>query len=103
MNYVCEKSVGPDKTCDFRTGKMILQQEISAEQVSKLLSEGKTDLLEGFVSSRTNRKFKAYLVKQPNGKIGFEFEPGPAKAGAKTAAKKAASKDRKRTRLNSSH
>src|SRR5690606_40686255 len=33
MNYVCEKSVGPDKTCDFRTGKMILQQEISAEQV----------------------------------------------------------------------
>jgi len=89
MNYVCEKSVGPDKTCDFRTGKMILQQEISAEQVHKLLSEGKTDLLEGFVSSRTNRKFKAYLVKQANGKIGFEFEPRPAKAGAKTAGKTA--------------
>src|SRR5689334_3932572 len=33
MNYVCEKSVGPDKTCDFRTGKIILQQEISPEQV----------------------------------------------------------------------
>ncbi len=92
MNYVCEKSVGPDKTCDFRTGKMILQQEITAEQVHKLLTEGKTDLLEGFVSSRTNRKFKAYLVKQENGKIGFEFEPRPAKAGSKTAAKKAASK-----------
>jgi len=89
MNYVCEKSVGPEKTCDFRTGKMILQQEISAEQVHKLLSEGKTDLLEGFVSSRTNRKFKAYLVKQANGKIGFEFEPRPAKAGAKTAGKAA--------------
>jgi DNA topoisomerase-3 len=86
---VCEKSVGPEKTCDFRTGKMILQQEISAEQVHKLLSEGKTDLLEGFVSSRTNRKFKAYLVKQANGKIGFEFEPRPAKAGAKTAGKAA--------------
>ncbi|AEC21561.1 DNA topoisomerase III [Pusillimonas sp. T7-7] len=97
MNYVCEKSVGPDKTCDFRTGKMILQQEISAGQVSKLLSEGKTDLLEGFVSSRTNRKFKAYLVKQPNGKIGFEFEPRPVKAGAKTAAKKAASKTASKT------
>src|SRR5690554_7707701 len=69
MNYVCEKSVGPEKTCDFRTGKVILQQEISAAQVSKLLSEGKTDLLDGFVSSRTNRKFKAYLVKQENGKI----------------------------------
>ncbi|HWK69312.1 MAG TPA: DNA topoisomerase III [Burkholderiaceae bacterium] len=89
MNYVCEKSVGPDKTCDFRTGKMILQQEISAEQVGKLLSVGKTDLLDGFVSSRTNRKFKAYLVKQENGKIGFEFEPRPEKPGRKTAAKTA--------------
>ncbi|WP_237173852.1 DNA topoisomerase III [Paracandidimonas lactea] len=86
MNYVCEKSVGPEKTCDFRTGKVILQQEISAEQVSKLLNDGKTDLLDGFVSSRTNRKFKAFLVKQDNGKIGFEFEPRPAKAGARKAA-----------------
>ncbi len=90
MNYVCEKSVGPEKTCDFRTGKMILQQEISAEQVHKLLTEGKTDLLDGFVSSRTNRKFKAYLAKQENGKIGFEFEPRPEKPGRKTAAKTAA-------------
>ncbi|MDS1139831.1 DNA topoisomerase III [Pusillimonas sp. SM2304] len=90
MNYVCEKSVGPEKTCDFRTGKMILQQEISAEQVSKLLSEGKTDLLDGFVSSRTNRKFKAFLVKQPNGKVGFEFEPRPEKPGKKAASKTAA-------------
>src|SRR5699024_8893028 len=63
VNYVCEKSVGPNKTCDFRTGKIILQQEISPEQVRKLLAEGKTDLLEGFISSRTNRKFKAFLVK----------------------------------------
>lgn len=89
MNYVCEKSVGPEKTCDFRSGKMILQQEISPEQIQKLLSTGKTDLLEGFVSSRTNRKFKAYLAKQENGKIGFEFEPRPEKPGRKTAAKTA--------------
>ncbi|KAA0891151.1 DNA topoisomerase III [Pusillimonas sp. ANT_WB101] len=90
MNYVCEKSVGPEKTCDFRTGKIILQQEITPEQVHKLLTDGKTDLLEGFVSSRTNRKFKAFLVKQAAGKIGFEFEPRPAKKAGKTAAKKAA-------------
>jgi DNA topoisomerase-3 len=89
MNYVCEKSVGPDKSCDFRSGKVILQQEISAEQFRKLLADGRTDLLDGFVSSRTNRKFKAFLVKQPNGKIGFEFEPRPQKPGAKTAAKSA--------------
>jgi DNA topoisomerase-3 len=35
MNYVCEKAVGPGKTCDFRSGKIILQQEISAEQTKK--------------------------------------------------------------------
>ncbi len=89
MNYVCEKSVGPEKSCDFRSGKMILQQEIAPEQIQKLLSTGKTDLLEGFVSSRTNRKFKAYLAKQENGKIGFEFEPRPEKPGRKTATKTA--------------
>ncbi|NLZ12166.1 MAG: DNA topoisomerase III, partial [Alcaligenaceae bacterium] len=89
MNYVCEKSVGPEKSCDFRSGKVILQQEISPAQITKLLSDGKTDLLDGFVSSRTNRKFKAFLVKQANGKIGFEFEARPEKPGAKkTAAKK---------------
>ncbi len=90
MNYVCERSVGPDKTCTFRSGKVILQQEIPAAQMSKLLATGKTDLLDGFVSSRTNRKFKAFLVRQDDGKVGFEFEPRPAKAGAKTAAKTAA-------------
>ena len=89
MNYVCEKSVGPERTCDFRSGKMILQQEITPAQITKLLTDGKTDLLSSFVSSRTNRKFKAYLVKQPSGKIGFEFEARAEKPGAKSAAKKA--------------
>ena len=65
MSYVCEKSVGPARTCDFRSGKVILQQEISREQMEKLLTEGRTGLLDGFVSSRTNRKFKAFLVRQP--------------------------------------
>jgi DNA topoisomerase-3 len=100
MNYVCEKSVGPEKSCDFRTGKMILQQEVSPEQVRKLLSEGKTDLLDGFVSSRTNRKFKAFLVKQANGKVGFEFEaraPGKGGAAKKAAGKKTASKTAAKT------
>jgi DNA topoisomerase-3 len=89
MNYVCEKSVGPEKSCDFRTGKVILQQEITPEQITKLLSAGKTDLLENFVSSRTKRKFKAYLSVGEGGKVGFEFEPRPAKTASKTATKTA--------------
>jgi DNA topoisomerase-3 len=90
MSYVCENSVSNPKTCDFRSGKVILQQEISREQMEKLLNEGRTDLLTNFKSSRTGRNFKAFLVKQPDGKIGFEFEKKEGKPAAKTAGKRGA-------------
>ena len=82
LSYVCEKSVGPERSCDFRSGKIILQQEIAPEQMRKLLADGRTDLLQGFVSSRTKRKFKAFLVRGADGKIGFEFTPRPGKTPA---------------------
>jgi len=74
VSYSCEKAVGPGRTCDFRSGRLILQQPVEREQMKKLLATGRTDLLTGFVSKK-GRKFKAFLVKQPNGKIGFEFQP----------------------------
>jgi DNA topoisomerase-3 len=61
-------------------GRVILQQDISPQEVSYLLSTGKTSLLEGFVSNRTRRKFKAFLVMQKDGKVGFEFEAKVPKA-----------------------
>ncbi|MDX5363306.1 MAG: topoisomerase C-terminal repeat-containing protein, partial [Pseudazoarcus pumilus] len=88
MAYVCEKSVGPQKSCDFRSGKIILQQPIEREQMVKLLTDGKTDLLKGFVSSRTRRKFSAFLVRGKDGKVGFEFEPRKPKADDAEAPKK---------------
>ena len=81
MAYTCEKAVGPGKTCDFRSGRLILQQPIEREQMKKLLASGRTDLLTDFVSKK-GRKFKAFLVKNPDGKIGFEFQPRKEKAGA---------------------
>ena len=106
LSYVCERAVGPEKNCDFRSGQVILQQIIEPTQMQKLLSEGKTDLLTGFKSARTGRLFKAYLVLDPKAKkIGFEFEAKAPKvtkskaadeadegAGKKASAKKAASK-----------
>jgi len=86
LAYVCEHSVAKPKTCDFRSGRIILQQEILPEQMAKLLNEGKTDLLPGFVSQRTRRPFKAFLVKGKDGKISFEFEERKAKPGAKVKA-----------------
>lgn len=88
-SYVCEKSVGPDKSCDFRSGKVILQQPIEPAQMQKLLSDGKTDLLKEFVSNRTRRKFSAYLTAK-DGKVGFEFEKKVAKPKAPPKKKAAA-------------
>ena len=87
LAYVCEHSVAKPKACDFRSGRIILQQEILPEQMAKLLNDGKTDLLPGFISQRTRRPFKAFLVRGKDGKVSFEFEERKAKPGAKTAAK----------------
>jgi DNA topoisomerase-3 len=84
MHYVCEKATGPNRTCDFRSGKLILQQPIERPQMEKLLSTGKTDLLQKFISKK-GRPFKAFLVLKEGG-VAFEFEPRPAK-GKKTAGK----------------
>ncbi len=92
LSYVCEKSVGPGKSCDFRSGKIILQQPIEREQMYKLLETGKTDLLRGFVSSRTKRKFSAFLVRGDDGKVGFEFEKKEPKATKAPAEKKPAAR-----------
>ena len=86
LAYVCEHSVAKPKTCDFRSGRIILQQEILPEQMVKLLNDGRTDLLPGFVSQRTRRPFKAFLAKGKDGKVSFEFEPRKPKAPGKGSA-----------------
>ncbi len=102
MAYTCEKSVGPEKSCDFRSGKIILQQTVSAEQMKKLLTTGTTDLLTDFISNKNRRKFSAFLVRDPSGKVVFKFQEKKPKAestpktviaeAASPPAKKAASK-----------
>ena len=107
-NYVCEKAVPtlqhPHPACTFKTGAVILQQPISLEQVHKLLTEGKTGLLDKFISNKTHRAFKAYLVWDAQaGKVAFAFEPrgdgssaprrgAAARTPAKTAGAKPAAK-----------
>ncbi|WP_055361771.1 DNA topoisomerase III [Limnohabitans sp. 103DPR2] len=114
-NYVCEKAVPtegqPTPTCNFKSGKIVLQQVVERDQIAKLLSTGKTDLLEKFVSNRTRRAFKAFLSwNAEEDKVVFEFEPRtskfpprktPAKyaAGAKTAAGKTTGKAAAKTKV----
>jgi DNA topoisomerase III len=58
--------------------KTILGRDIPKEQAQKLLTTGKIDLLDGFISKR-GRPFSAYL-KLEDGKIGFEFPEKAASA-----------------------
>ena len=104
-NYLCEKAVPthaqPTPSCTFKTGKIILQQPVERAQVEKLLATGKTDLLDKFVSMRTRRAFKAFLIwNKEESKVTFEFAPReggskypPRKTFGKAApAKKVAAK-----------
>ena len=74
---------------------------LNEEQMKKLLDTGRTDLLTAFVSKK-GRRFKAFLVKQPDGKIGFEFQPrAPKEKKGEKQAEKPAESDEKTTRPGS--
>lgn len=83
--FVCENAVAPNTGCKLRIGHTILQKQIPADQIVKLLTTGKTDLIPKFISKK-NRPFSAFLIlDNKSGKVSFEFEP--RKPAAKPAAK----------------
>ena len=96
MAYVCENSVNADRSCDFRSGRVILQRPIEREEIQKLLATGRTDLLHRFIS-RKGRPFSAFLVRGADGKVGFEFAPRAAKPGSPPPRKEAAPEGAKKT------
>jgi DNA topoisomerase-3 len=49
--------------------------EIPVDEIRKLIEDGRSELIEGFVSKRGN-KFSAYLIlSQKQDKAEFEFPP----------------------------
>lgn len=75
----------------FSMSRTILGKEIDIEQLYRVLADGKSELITGFVSQRTNRAFDAYLVlDEKKGNVGFEFPPREPRK--KTAEKSTASK-----------
>ncbi len=93
MKYICEKTIGENKSCNFSSSKVILQQELYKEEFIKLLRDKKTNLLTNFKSARTGRNFKAYLIIKDDGAISFEFETQNKTVATKTNE----SKSRKKT------
>ena len=88
--YPCSNALGDKAACDFGIGRQILSRAIEPAEVRQLLSAGKTDLLQGFVSRRNKRPFAAHLtmdLTDHSGKLGFEFAPRKGRGG-ESAAKK---------------
>ncbi len=86
----------------FSMSRTILGKDIDEEQMRRVLAEGKSELITGFISARTHRPFDAFLVLDAKkGNIGFEFPPreprskaaGKAGADSKFTAADAASED----------
>lgn len=76
--YTCINALGEKSACDFAIGRQILSRAIEPGDVRQLLTDGKTELLQGFVSKRNNRRFAAHLtmdLSDKSGKLGFEFAP----------------------------
>ena len=76
-HYACDQ-----EECKFAgVGKVICKREISQSEAKSILIDGKSPLIEDFISRR-GRPFPAYLVLEGN-KVGFEFPPREAAADAR--------------------
>ena len=83
--YICPDMATNKQKGGTRLGKEILKKELPKDQVIKLFTEGKTEVIEGFISKK-GRPFRAHLLlDKSTGKLGWEFPP---RAKKKAPAKK---------------
>jgi len=76
--YVCTE--GEKTACAFKLPVRLCQRSISREDALKYITQGRTDILEGFISKRGN-PFRATLVMGEKGKIDWEFPPREKSSG----------------------
>lgn len=72
--YMSGSALDGDDKKGLKIGKIILSKEITPTHIQQLLEDGKTELIQGFISKK-RRPFDAYLLLEKNGKIRFEFPP----------------------------
>lgn len=70
--YVCINATGESPTCPFVLKKLWCSRPIATDEAMQLLSEGRTDVLEGF-RGKNGRPFKALIVAAEGGKPVFDF------------------------------
>lgn len=72
--YMSESALAGDEVKGLKISKTILSKTITPVYITQLLTEGKTELIKGFISKK-KRPFDAFLLLAKNGKISFEFPP----------------------------
>ena len=83
--YICPEMASDKQKGGTRISKEILKKELPREQIIKLFVEGKTEVINGFISKK-GRPFNAHLLlDKSTGKLGWEFPP---RAKKKAASKK---------------
>ncbi len=76
--YMSESALDGDEKKGLKISKIILSKNIAPVHISQLLSQGKTELIKGFISKK-KRPFDAFLLLGKNGKITFDFPPRKTK------------------------
>jgi DNA topoisomerase-3 len=64
----------------LRLNRVILGKDIGRENALQMLGGEKSELIEGFRSSKTKRYFDAYLQLNAKGKMSFSFPPRKPRA-----------------------
>ncbi len=79
MAYMSESALDGDDKKGLKISKTILSKAVSEKNITQLLSEGKTELIAGFISKK-KKPFDAYLLLAKNGTLSFEFPPRKEKS-----------------------
>ncbi len=72
--YMSASALDGDDKKGLKMSKLILEKEITPTHIGQLLHDGKTELIQGFISKK-KRPFDAYLLLSQKGKISFDFPP----------------------------
>ncbi|MCL2789261.1 MAG: DNA topoisomerase III [Desulfobulbus sp.] len=90
VGFFSESALEGDQKHGLRISKIILGRRLDREQVSQLLTTGRTGLISGFISKK-KKPFDAFLLLDAKGKLSFEFPPREKKRRAQEAAKSSSS------------
>ena len=78
-SFILREREGDGWKQTFRVGRIMCQKAIPPEQAIRMVTEGKTELIKGFISKK-GRPFDAFL-KREGAKMSWEFPPREAKIG----------------------